>query len=556
MLNELCRNETCTERSSLGSLLGAALWLLMSTFFVLEARADAKSRYIDSGADTKVLCDATRRLKQPRRSIEELRVDPGAPYAFAWNAAEKRHENFEIRYGYRPQFSPGSIGISPSGAVVVRDRNFNLQFIAEDGEWSRINLLQLARQSLQSQGVDWQPVNGRFAAEYYDGRVVFDRACNAYAFLWSSRSSLDASLMLHSPDGGRTWAAYLIPGTQGYNTVFGFEVPMDEHVLAAPPIILMYDAYARTALRMVAPYFASPDAIAFMPPVTLVNDALVTLLAGGGETQVQSSGDRVFVAYGGREPERNFDGRLGVPAYVAAFDRSTGRLLEGPTLVGVGVNQKSLIQPNNHNLPTLARDRRGFLHVAIGGHHSNLYYRRSSSPDSVSAWDPIEQVGVTANIIGTIKDMYTYPSLAIRDGQPLIAARYSGNGYRFRLVMIQREIGGWGQQKVVLDPGRVFYGHWYNKLSVGHDRVYLNYSYFPANLFSDEVEILERTYGLTLSDPKDSSGNKDCVPTTSTATAARKYCDYTGMRRLNEGNAVIRRGSGNFELLTTKKLLD
>lgn len=80
---------------------------------------------------------------------------------------------------------------------------------------------------------------------------------------------------------------------------------------------------------------------------------------------------------------------------------------------------------DNHCVPALAMDRKGYLHVVQGAHHGAMKYRMSSGPYDITSWEPVEMFGSAA----------TYPSLVAGTEDTLYCAYRSSatNPWRLRL---------------------------------------------------------------------------------------------------------------------------
>jgi hypothetical protein len=490
-----------------------------------------------------------------------------APFSLQWDIPARRLNAFGTRYRYTPTYKPSNVSFALNGRPLILDRSYVLQSLDERGSWRRVDLMRVARTSLLNQGIAWEAnPAGIFAVAYSDKRVVFDTQCNVYVLMPAARYGLAASALLHSWDGGRSWRAYKIPTSEGLNTAVVMEMPTHTHTLLQPPVLRIFHLYDLTDVRIVVPKVASDGRLSFDGPFTAISkgSALSLEVAGGGETQTVSIGDRTYLAYAaakhGVDP---LTGRRGMLAMVTALSRSSGAIVEGPVEVGVGVNSVSLgIDTNGkeildaHNQPTLASDASGHLHVSLGGHGGPLYYRKTTQPNSLGGWSPIEQPGERATPADPTRDQYTYPSLIIRNNFPMMVARWTGDRSQFKVVSIERESSGWKPQNVLFDPGRTFYGHWYNKASLGpKGQLALSYGYVADQLFAEEKETLETQYKFVLTLNPTVPGNSTCVPSSITAVGAlRKYCYYIGMPRIEEGNLLLTAAGASF--LTAERLFE
>lgn len=119
----------------------------------------------------------------------------------------------------------------------------------------------------------------------------------------------------------------------------------------------------------------------------MISKMCIGLSAHSGiPSTVVSRDDRVHVAWGeATDPEVKV---LGLPAYAATYNRTTGELSQ-PALIGYGP------PPNDiHNSPSIAIDSAGYLHVLGGTHGQPFPYARSLEPNDAGAgWTETVSVG-------------------------------------------------------------------------------------------------------------------------------------------------------------------
>ncbi|MBT5608594.1 MAG: hypothetical protein HN742_13000 [Lentisphaerae bacterium] len=117
---------------------------------------------------------------------------------------------------------------------------------------------------------------------------------------------------------------------------------------------------------------------------------------------------------------------------VRSLNRETGVWSE-TVLVGKGVD--------NHSGPAITMDSRGHLHIVYGPHHGPFNFQTTQRPHDVSAWSPVEEVGVFA----------TYPSLVCGPDDTLHLT-YRGGDMPRRLMYQRRPKGGnWSDPVEVVD---------------------------------------------------------------------------------------------------------
>jgi BNR repeat-containing family member len=538
----------------------------------LTKSAVSASPYIKTALTGAETCGARFGETLPRNLSNELKVSAAtAPIVYSWNFATKSFSAESVLYGYHPTFSPGRVSFATNGRPMMRDENFVLQVLTDQGTWTRIDLLDAAKQSLARRGIKWlaagpeqYAIDRRYGdpSVWSESRVVFDRDCNGYSLVHASRSSLGYSLLLHSYDGGHSWAAYRIPGSEGSNTAVRLEVPSGPGALNETPAILLNEFYSTGSaitLRLVVSVKNPDRTLTLSKPIIVAENTISSGGVGGAENYAVSAGDLIHIVYPANMLALDrWSGRHGTAAYAVTVSRSQRRVVTGGTLIDVGVSQDNATAVDDHNQPVIAVDSKGYLHVVVGGHNGPMYYRRSARPNDTSAWTGTEIIGARPSVTNLNADEYTYPSLIVDQfDRPVVAARWAGDGYVFRLVAISKNVstGTWSMQQTLVDPGRPYYAHWYHKLSIDpRGRIFLNYRYYPDNLFADEAAVLENTYRVMLKNPTNYDGTP-CTPTNHDAPVSN-YCGYSGYEPLNN-IVMMSKGLGlSFELATTKTFFE
>jgi hypothetical protein len=486
-------------------------------------------------------------------------------------------------FGYAPAFTPNRISLAANGRPLVRDRQLNLQVLKDDGRWMKVPLLDAFRQSIERQGLisqanPWVP---RYGPTLFDSgpqteeRVVFDSACNAYTVINANYSSLGQAFLMYSHDGGHSWAAFSIPGTKDTLYTVSLEAPVNGLALRSPPALILAEKYDPTAANgsnpsnahkawLLIPVASANNALKFSGPFLISDHTLCCGGHSGFEAQAVSYGDDIYVAYpGDRAVSDPITNRPGTPQYIQTFSRTSGSFLGGPEFVGVGLvgpqNQPetpAYNQADSHNQTALAIDRAGYIHIVIGGHGSRMIYRRSMQPDDGSHWTEPEIFSLQPRDKNDVVDEYSYPSLVLdSSGEPQVLARWSGKGYTFRLVYTYRsnKTGTWSPQQVLLDPGRAYYGVWYHKLTIDPwDRLFIDYSYYPDNLFADEAAQFAKQYGFAL---RVQPSTPACIPTNLSA-AKPNYCHFLGYQDVGGAILARRAPEAAFELATTANFFE
>jgi hypothetical protein len=499
-----------------------------------------------------------------------------------WNHFRGEREIF----GYEPAFTPGRISFATNGRPLIRDRDLNLQALMDDGHWMSVSLLEVVRQSLQRQRLisaasPWVPKHGAQkpfdSGPQTDERVVFDNSCRAYTIVNASDSSLGQAFLLYSNDGGHSWAAFSIPGTSHPLYTVSIEAPVDGRPLRASPALIVAQRYEPPAPNgiypndahkawLLFPIVSSNHSLKFSGPFLISDHTLCCGSHSGFEAQAVSYDDHIYVVYPGDHAVNDpIENRLGTPQYIRMFSRSSGHFEGDPEFIGVGLvgprNQARAPAndlPDSHSQTALAIDRAGFIHLVIGGHGSRMLYRQSLHSDDDKHWTNPEIFTLQPRDEdkNDYVDEYTYPSLILDStGQPHVLARWSGESYTFRLIYMTRSnaTGRWSVQRILLDPGRAYYGVWYHKMTIDPwDRLFIDYSYYPDNLFADEAAELAKRSGLEL---RVEPSKPVCVPTDLTAVNPN-YCHYLGYQDIGGAVLVRRSAKTAFALATTVNFLE
>jgi BNR repeat-containing family member len=495
-----------------------------------------------------------------------------------WNKFRGQRELF----GYVPSFRPNRVSFAANGRPVIRDRELNLQVLMDDGRWTRIPLLQVVTESLRRQRLlsatnPWVPKYERGklfdSGTHTEERVIFDGKCRAYTVVNANDSSLGQSFLLYSNDGGHSWAAYAVPKTNDPLYTVSLEAPVNGTLLQSPPALIVaekYDpaaadgTYSSNAHRawLLFPVLTPSGTLTLAGPFPISDHTLCCGNHSGFEAQAVSYRDHIHIAYPGdsavADPITN---RLGTPQYVRTFSRRLKRFINPPIFVGTGLlgpdhgaPDPTRNVPDSHSQTAVAIDRAGFIHIVIGGHGSRLTYRRSIQPDDASSWTRPEVFSLQPKVAdrNDFVDEYTYPSLVLdRKGQPNVLARWSGESYKFRLIYTVRsnQTGIWTPQQELLDPGRAYYGVWYQKMtSDPWGRLFISYSYYPDNLFSDEAATLAAQYGFVLSIQP---STPPCELTKSTDPKPN-YCHYLGYEDIGAAILMRRAVGEKFVLASTR----
>jgi len=181
----------------------------------------------------------------------------------------------------------------------------------------------------------------------------------------------------------------------------------------------------------------------------------------------------------------------GTPAYMVAFNKKK-TAIESESLIGFSGSSAG---PDNHNIPGACVGAEHTVHVVLPGHQETLRLRSGTFDGARIKWTPSHTIGEAPTSFGG----YTYASLNCdRKGNIYITSRWAGDGYRFQLVFLHRSPDGqwkrWAnkEHKVLVDPGRTFYGAWRQKVTLDSEgHLFLWYAYYPNQVTKDELTQLK-----------------------------------------------------------------
>lgn len=291
-----------------------------------------------------------------------------------------QHENEQ--FGYRPEYPvDNQLYFDLENRPCVRTGN-DLRVCRDEG-WVETDIDSAVRRRVPD-----------FEGDSFQSRstkIAFDSDNDLYLLSSCGRRAV----VLHSTDGGLTFAAYALPGKTG---VLDIEQDTGHNVPVGPPPVVRYTLTARDPRRI---WRRLNDLELFLPrkaggtlqvgaPILLSTRCIGLSSHSGIPSSVVSREDRVHVTWGeATDPTEKVPG---VPTYVVSCDRRTGEH-EKPVLVGYGPPANDV-----HNSPSIAMDQRGYLHVIIGTHGRPFQYVRSREPnDSRAGWTEPRVIGTGLN---------------------------------------------------------------------------------------------------------------------------------------------------------------
>ncbi|MFQ5810787.1 MAG: BNR-4 repeat-containing protein, partial [Armatimonadota bacterium] len=301
--------------------------------------------------------------------------------------------------------------------------------------------------------------------------------------MYTVGSAAGKGALLHSTDGGRTFTAYDLGRSGG----FDIEQFSGHNVPDGPPPILRSVRTARDPkLRWrslndleLIPAEKREGRIVVGEPILLSRLSLGVGSHSGVPSAVVSRGSKVHVVWAeATDPQEKVPG---VPTYVVTYDRERGELLGEPVFVGYGA------PPNDvHNRPCITMDAEGYLHVLTGTHGAPFHYARSLQPnDAHSGWTEAESVGegLRQTYIGLVcgKDGTLHAVFRLwRSGvEPHPLSSHATLAY-------QRKPPGrpWDPPRVLIHAPFSEYSIFYHRLTIDRrGRLFLSYDYWSTYWF-------------------------------------------------------------------------
>ncbi len=307
--------------------------------------------------------------------------------------------------------------------------------------------------------------------------------------------------LLHSTDYGASFTANIIAGRENEPRTWDFETSSGHNIPEGPPPVIRLtrtfvdDADIPTArrdprirwrrvndLELFIGDKKENGKIEFRNPILLSNYSIGIAGHSGLPSSIVSWGSKVHVVWGeATDPAISREEISGVPAYVATYDRNSGKL-EGPVFMDYGP------PPNNtHNIPGITIDSKGYLHIVIGTHGQPFQYLRSINPnDAVSGW--------TQPVRTSRKDLrQTYVGLVCGADDALHvvyrlwqSGKENHDGALWAALAHQRKLPGqdWEEPKILIVPPLPEYSIYYHRLTVDREgNLFVSYDYWSTMWF-------------------------------------------------------------------------
>ena len=420
-----------------------------------SARLRAMARGVSSFSTVKVQNDET--VKSPLLSTPHLVM----PYRNPSDLNPKFIPDREIPSG-EPYFD--------KNGKAYCNNYFNTWY-QEDGVWHKATM------------ADGSPI-----PRTLHSKIGFDQENRPYLL-----AKLDGVVsLLWSADGGKTFQALPlpIPATFADLEVFTGHNPANY----PPPVIAFFKTSGRTAesfwretnrMTLLLPEIQDGKVV-FGKAVPLTDLSIGISVHSGMAHSVVSVAEKVHVIWGEASDPKD-KSIIGVPTYVATYDRQTDELTS-PALVGYGPPANDV-----HNTPSIVADSQGYLHAFIGSHGDRFRYTRSLAPNSSQEWKKEEKIAEKTSMTyaGVVCDANDNLYLFYREWP-----RFQPYGYCAVLALRTKKAmdDTWSDYRVIARPFFTDYSVYYHKVTIGPDqKIYVSFQYYSTFWFFRNECGAERT---------------------------------------------------------------
>lgn len=406
---------------------------------------------------------------------------------------------------YNPRFLPGQLSFTPDNRPVIRvglmkpdDIGKNgqtapsramgeinlIQYLGKDGRWYTTDgHVKAVREALHLKKEELLTVQ---FGERTNDTVEFDGKGGAYTIVNTNRGCF----LVWSPDEFNTFWATVFKG--GSNVRLE---PFRYHIGANRAIRLLCIESGNVMMRQVEIKNNRP---LVSGPILLVSKAKKPAVqissAGGAAPAMLTACGKTFIVYMGQIP---IEGESGSPHYIIEYDHATGKVSK-PVFLGTTGDKI-----DNHNLPVLDIDSKGYLHVIGGAHWHPFKHWTSKKPYSIQdGWSEPEGIGSALGNRWT-RNGLSYPGFVIDRNDTLhIIARgrnavlmdadteseYQGQYEKhlnYALLYLRRKKDGqWEKRKDLVIPEWKPYSNWYQKVTMDRKGIpYCTYFYFTTQLY-------------------------------------------------------------------------
>lgn len=401
----------------------------------------------------------------------------------------KRYEHENVQFGYAPDFAPNEVYFDAANHPYMRERTESMYGSAgvqvlDNGHWVLRGFLDTIKQAYPNYSTSYG------GGGFLGAKVAFDGSGGAYTLLRLSQKGADAqSVLLYTPDAGKTWSLAPVPGG-----AFDIEQFVGHNALRQPPPVLAY-VFVKSHPATFAAY---NDLLLFRPQVKdgklklgeaikVAENCIGSCQHSGGPASTATRDGKTHLVWGEVAP----DDAPGVPEYIATYDQATGTVGE-KVLLGYAPPVNDV-----HNVPAVCQDSQGYIHVILGAHGQPFQYTRSLKPnDAYSGWTKpvpvLTRDWVDKDNPAPGKGGQTYASLVCGPDDTLYIAYRQWragvdpyhNGQLFAALSVQRKPkdGPWGPAQPVVIPAAAGYSIYYHKLTIDRrGRLFLSYSYWTSD---------------------------------------------------------------------------
>ena len=218
-------------------------------------------------------------------------------------------------------------------------------------------------------------------------------------------------------------------------------------------------------------------------PIEVTTTSLGWSQHSGGASFAATKGDKTHIVW----CEIADAPTTGVPMFAATIDRKTRTLGQKVLLThGAPINDV-------HNIPGIALDSRGTLHVITGAHGANFWHLMSKAPESTTEGWSAPAPTLTKDWIekgtGEERGRQTYLSLLVGPDDTLhIAFRqwrqgvdpwHPGNYFGALSYQRRPRDGAWSEAMPLVVPPNPGYSVWYHQMAIDRSgRLFLSYNYW------------------------------------------------------------------------------
>ncbi len=398
-----------------------------------------------------------------------------------------RHEN--VQFGYAPDYVANEVYFDRHNRPFIRERKESVYYS------TAITLLDGSRWLVRPFLPALQQIypgcrSGYGSGGFLGAKIAFDGQNDAYTLLRIAKADkTSVSVLLHTPDDGRTYDVHELPGG-----AFDLEQFTGHNALDIPPPVL---AYVKTADHP-ARFCAFHDLLLYLPqkqkgkltlgePVKVSDRCLGSCQHSGGPASTATRNGKTHIVWG----EVTDDKDPGVPTYIATYDHASGKLGK-PVFLAYAPPVNDV-----HNVPAVCQDSQGYIHVVAGAHGRAFQYLRSLRPnDAYGGWtEPVEVLSAGYVDDSTDADgdgRQTYISLvcdprdtlhiAFRQWRRNVDEYHPGRIYAALSVQSKPRDHPWGPARPVVIPPVPGYSIYYHKLTIDRrGRLFLSYSYWTSD---------------------------------------------------------------------------